>query len=194
MDETLSARQRILNVTADLLERQGYYGTGLNQIIQESKAPKGSLYYYFPEGKEELVAEALSLKATTIASELKNVLDAMVDPIEAIQYFIQQLINTMRVSDCHMGGPIATVAMETSATSERLRQASESAYETWRQIFADKLLAGGYPADKAGRLSMLIITSLEGAIIVTRTRQNTQPLEAVLESLLQLLRFEASQQ
>ena len=51
MADDLSARARFIETMAQLLERQGYYGTGLNEIVQHSGAPKGSLYHYFPGGK-----------------------------------------------------------------------------------------------------------------------------------------------
>ena len=48
-----TTRQQIVEKTSALLERQGYHATGLNQIVAESETPRGSLYYYFPHGKEE---------------------------------------------------------------------------------------------------------------------------------------------
>ncbi|UUZ80779.1 TetR/AcrR family transcriptional regulator [Paenibacillus sp. P26] len=59
MERSLSARERLIQATSNLIELQGYHATGLNQIIKEGGAPKGSLYYYFPNGKEELVAESV---------------------------------------------------------------------------------------------------------------------------------------
>jgi TetR/AcrR family transcriptional repressor of lmrAB and yxaGH operons len=41
-----SAREKILKTASELMEKQGYHGTGLNEIIQTSGAPKGSLYYW----------------------------------------------------------------------------------------------------------------------------------------------------
>ena len=63
-----NAREQILQTTCNLLEKQGYHGTGLNEIVKESGAPKGSLYYYFPEGKEQITAEAV-LQSGRVTSE-----------------------------------------------------------------------------------------------------------------------------
>ena len=63
-----TAREKILQTASELMEKQGYHGTGLNEIIQRSGAPKGSLYYYFPEGKEQLASETI-LRAGQIVSE-----------------------------------------------------------------------------------------------------------------------------
>ncbi len=47
-------KDNIVVAAMSLFRRQGYASTGLNQILQESGAPKGSLYHYFPGGKEQL--------------------------------------------------------------------------------------------------------------------------------------------
>lgn len=54
-----TTRDQIIETTCELLEAYGYHATGLNQILTKSGTPKGSLYYYFPEGKEELTSETL---------------------------------------------------------------------------------------------------------------------------------------
>jgi len=69
---------------AQLLERQGYYGTGLNEIVQQSGAPKGSLYHYFPGGKEELAAAAITDQGKRIAEYIRGELAKRDDPVEAI--------------------------------------------------------------------------------------------------------------
>src|SRR5258708_2686263 len=90
-----TARARMLQAAADLLHRQGYASTGLNQILEESHAPKGSLYFDFPGGKEELVNEALQAAAGSLTELLQGVL-AMAPTAEAaleqiVAYFAAQL-------------------------------------------------------------------------------------------------------
>ena len=68
MSET---RARILLTMARLIEKQGYHATGLNEIIRESGAPKGSVYYYFPGGKEQIGAEAILEAGKIIAARLR---------------------------------------------------------------------------------------------------------------------------
>ncbi|MDQ2717139.1 MAG: TetR/AcrR family transcriptional regulator, partial [Chloroflexota bacterium] len=67
-----TTREQIIEATCDLLEAQGYHATGLNQILAESGAPKGSLYYYFPQGKEELTAAAIDRTGKLVAQRIKD--------------------------------------------------------------------------------------------------------------------------
>ena len=74
------ARSRILLTMARLIEKQGYHATGLNEIIRESNTPKGSLYYYFPGGKEQIGAEAILEAGKIISGRLRGVLAGETPP------------------------------------------------------------------------------------------------------------------
>ena len=85
------AKNRILITAAKLFQQQGYHATGLNQIVAESGAPKGSLYYYFPGGKEELAVAAIGLIRDEIEGRLRKFLSTIDDPVEAIRALIGQM-------------------------------------------------------------------------------------------------------
>jgi TetR/AcrR family transcriptional repressor of lmrAB and yxaGH operons len=80
-------RANILLAMATLIEKQGYHATGLNDIIALSGSPKGSVYYYFPEGKEQIGIEAVRESGELIASRLKALLGEGRKPSEAIPFF-----------------------------------------------------------------------------------------------------------
>jgi TetR/AcrR family transcriptional repressor of lmrAB and yxaGH operons len=59
MTRRSDAREKAITTAARLFDRQGYHGTGLAQIIKESGSPRGSFYFHFPDGKEQLGIEAV---------------------------------------------------------------------------------------------------------------------------------------
>lgn len=182
-----STREHIIETTCELLELQGYHATGLNQIIQESGSPKGSLYHYFPGGKQELTAEAIEHVGQLVQQRIKVNLDAVDDPGDAIRTFILRVADSVELSGYRTGGPITTVALETAATSERLRLVCEAIYHNWQAVFAEKLISGGFSNERAERLSTLILSAIEGGIILCRTRRSPQPLRSVAEEVSLLI-------
>lgn len=182
-----NARRQILATTSRLLEAQGYHGTGLNQIIKESGAPRGSLYYYFPAGKEELAAAAIAQKGADMGGFTAQLLAEVDDPVAAIDYFLRNLIAHTQGSRYCSGAPLAAVALETAATSPRLQEACAAAYDDLRRPFYAKLLAGGYGEARAGALATLIVAALEGGVTLSRAQQSSAPLEQVRAEVLNLL-------
>ncbi len=182
-----NARDQIIKTTCDLLELQGYYATGMNQIIQESGSPKGSLYYYFPGGKEELAAEAVRQAGEIVLQRIRDNLAAVEEPKNAIYSFIMTIARNVELSGFRAGGPLTTVAIETASSSERLRQECDRIYMGWQAAFADKLRAGHFPEARAARLAALIISSLEGGIILCRTSHSRAPLENVAAEIALLI-------
>lgn len=179
-----SSRTKLVETTSKLFQLQGYHGTGLNQILRESKAPKGSLYYYFPEGKEELACEAVRFTRDHVAERIREGLSRSDDPIHAIQNFIKGLAEAFAKPDCHHQGiPVAAVALETAMISDSIREACREAYETWRQVFTDKLLENGFSKEKADSLGRMINAMIEGSIIISITRQDQQVLLDVAEQI-----------
>ncbi len=184
-----SARDQIIETTCDLLELQGYHATGLNQIIKESGSPKGSLYYYFPGGKEELTAEALQRVGGIVLNRIRENLAAVDDAVEAVRGFMLNIALNVESSGFRAGGPITTVAMETASSSDRLREECQHIYAGWQAAFADRLVQGGYTPERAQRLSALIIGAIEGGIILCRTSRSRTPLEDAAHEIALLLAY-----
>src|SRR5436309_1980419 len=144
-----STRDQIIETTCNLLESQGYHATGLNQIIAESGSPKGSLYYYFPLGKEELTEAAVARSGRIVEKNIRVGLADNDDPAEAIASFVRMIAQGVEASNFSAGGPLMTVALETVNSSERLNLACREAYGWIRTAFTEKLVTSGLAPERA---------------------------------------------
>ena len=183
-----AARDQIIQATCDLLENQGYHATGLNEIVKVSGSPKGSIYYYFPGGKEGITAEAVLFAGKTASERIRIHLAEVADPAEAIQDFIETIAHFVEVSGFRSGGPLTIVASETATTSEKLNQTCREAYDMMRVAFEEKFLSGGFSPQRAASLAWMITSATEGGIILSRTYHSGDPLREVARELAGLIR------
>ncbi len=178
-----NAREQILQTTCDLMEKQGYHGTGLNEIVKESGAPKGSLYHYFPEGKEQITSEAVLQSGRVTAERIQNGLKGNSNAAKAIHDFILNIANQVASSGFAAGSPLTAVAMETATQSERINSACREAYTLLETAFKEKLLESGFTKRQAEELGTFITAAIEGGIILSRTAHNVDPLLVVAKQL-----------
>lgn len=164
-------RERLLTTAATLFQAQGYHATGLNQVVAEGRAPKGSLYFHFPGGKEQLAAESVALSAAKVHEWLRDASD--VD--EALDLFARQLV----ASDFKDGCPVATVALDVAGESEQIREACAAAYSSWRHVLVEFLVRQGIHADRAAGLAITVLAAVEGALLLAKTQRDVAPLRQV---------------
>ncbi|KAA1417153.1 TetR/AcrR family transcriptional regulator [Nocardioides humilatus] len=174
----------------ELIQVHGYAGTGLNAVLEHSGAPRGSLYFHFPEGKEQLGERALSLAADHFEALIVGALEGA-GPDQGIGEIIEQtldgLAELLHASDYRIGCPVSVVALEMGSESERLRSVCEQAYESWTAPLQRFLLARGHDEAWARTTASSTISLVEGALIVSRARRDTQPLRDAAHTLRAVL-------
>lgn len=180
-------RERILTTTLDLIENQGFFSTGLQQIIKVSGTPRGSLYFHFPGGKDELVAEALAQGAQLIQALLEQAFVVSPGLTDAVDLIVQGLLARLQASDYQKGCPVATVALEVGAGHPLVRKACEKAYENWITCIASGLRNGGFGARQATAEAELVLAMIEGALMLAKVKRNPQPLQAAGDAIKQRL-------
>ena len=175
----------MLTATARLLQRQGYHGTGLNQIVAEAGAPKGSMYFHFPGGKEQLAAEAIAasgdyLDAALAAHEAPTAL-------AAVDGFVADVAEQLERTGYTAGCPIATVALEVAPTSPTLGDACAGALGRLIDRLATWIEHDGVdPADARDR-AFVVYAAIEGALVFAKASRSTAPLETLRGQLPRLL-------
>jgi TetR/AcrR family transcriptional repressor of lmrAB and yxaGH operons len=173
------SRNKMIAATAELLQRQGYHGTGLKQILEHSDAPKGSLYFHFPGGKEELACAALVQSGETLRLRIAEAIDGAPDLGAAIVAVTELLADELEQSDFDKGCPVATVALEAAGASELVRQTCEDSYRGWQALIEQQLETSGLPAPLAAQAAMFALSAIEGALLLSRVYRDVSPLRAV---------------
>ncbi|WP_249011275.1 TetR/AcrR family transcriptional regulator [Conexibacter sp. DBS9H8] len=171
-----STRERIVEASAELMRRQGYSATGVKQIAEMARAPFGSLYHFFPGGKEQLGAEAIRASGTLYELLIPAVFDQAADPVTGVRDFFAGAATHLVESDYADACPIATVALEVSSSSETLRLACAEVFERWINAGAERFSAAGAAPATARDLALAMLSALEGAFVIARATRDTKPL------------------
>jgi TetR/AcrR family transcriptional repressor of lmrAB and yxaGH operons len=180
-------RDRLVRTTSRLLRKQGYGATGLNQVMAEAQAPKGSMYFHFPGGKEELAAAALDYFAERVTRVLEDGLREADTVSEGVANFFDNYIEHLERTEYCEGCAVATVALDAAAAHEVLAAATGRALRGWIDSFAAALEAEGRTPSEAHGLATLIVAAIEGTIVIGKGERSTEPLVAVQAVLRDLL-------
>jgi TetR/AcrR family transcriptional regulator, lmrAB and yxaGH operons repressor len=181
-----SSRESFLLTTAGLLRHRGYAATGLNEIVALSGAPRGSLYFHFPGGKEELAAAAMDRSGEQLGWAIEAILASSGSLGEGVGRLVDALAAGLEASGYADGCPIATVTLEAANDSEPVRAAAAAAFDAWLSALGAHLVSAGLEPPAAARRAMLVLASIEGALILARARRDLAPLQAVREELVAL--------
>jgi AcrR family transcriptional regulator len=171
-----STRERIVDSSAELFRAQGYAATGVKQIVTAAQAPFGSLYHFFPGGKEQLGAEAVRTSGAIYAQLIPAVLDPAPDIITGVRDFFSGAAEHLRETDYADACPIATVALEVSSSSETMRQACAEVFESWIAAGAERFERAGLDPAAARKMTIAMLAALEGAFVLARAARSTEPL------------------
>lgn len=169
-------REKLVETAMRLFRRQGYASSGLQQILAESGAPKGSLYHYFPGGKEELGAAAVALAGERICETLEDLAKRHEAPDAFARAYCRVMANWMEEGGFRSGCPIATTLLENAPQSPAITQAGLDAIDGWIDIAARVFARTGASTREARRSAQQLVAAVEGALILARLRQSKQPI------------------
>jgi AcrR family transcriptional regulator len=186
--ELENTKDRILNTTAELFRRYGYTGTGMKQIVAQARAPFGSIYHFFPGGKEQLGQEVIGRSGRMYQELFETIVGSAPDVLTGVRNFFSGAAEVLRESDYADACPIATVALEVASTSEPLREATAEVFEGWIAAGATRFVTAGVPGSQARNLAILLIASLEGAFILCRATRSTEAMDIAAAAAIQALR------
>lgn len=182
-----TTRDRIVVVVARLIQRQGYVGTGIKQIAKEAEATLGSVYHFFPGGKEAIAVAAIAYSAEEFAELLRAGLAGDDAPGAAIERCAGELAVGLRESGWVDGCPVTAAALETLGTDSEIQRVCAEALRGWERIVEERLLGAGFAAQDAREVATTVIGALEGAEVTAQVTRSEEPLRVVGRQLARLV-------
>jgi len=189
MAKATDSKGKTLAAAVKLFRQQGFHGTALHDILAAGGSPRGSLYFHFPGGKEEIGEAALTLAGEAVRQGIAQAAEAS----ESAETFVTRVARSMAAdlekSDYRDGCPIATTALETSAQSEVLGQATRTAFRKWEAEIKRGLERFGMESEDADLVATAVLSQLEGALLLARTYRSPEPLQRAEQALKLLVRM-----
>jgi TetR/AcrR family transcriptional repressor of lmrAB and yxaGH operons len=185
---TKDARDRMVRAADELFRAQGLHATGVAEILERSGAPRGSLYHYFPGGKEQLAVEAINHAAVRFCRSITKAIEVNDGSLpEAVRLYGHAVADRLLATDFVEGCPIGNSAIEGSVGSAEISQACDQAFRDFAGVMADHLREQGVDAAAADHLATFVVSSVEGALLVARVRRDTRPVVDATDRLAEMI-------
>ncbi|MEV1066708.1 TetR/AcrR family transcriptional regulator [Streptomyces sp. NPDC050263] len=182
-------RERMVFSAAQLIRRDGVASTGMREVAAHAGAPRGSLQHYFPGGKEQLVNEAVSWAGRYAGARVVHFLAVLDEPTPSGLFgeMVRQWTDEYERAGFAGGCPVAAATVDCAEAVVSTREVAADAFAAWAGPVAQALIDMDVPEERARSLATLMISALEGAILMARAEQHVRPLTTVAHELGPLL-------
>lgn len=183
----VETKEAMINTAARLFQRQGYAATGLLQIVEDSGTSRGSIYFHFRDGKEEIGIEAVAVAGGWIDDHIARAAGRTDTAGDFVRSLGRQQARWLETSGYVDGDPIAMIALEQSAVNERVRRACVDVFDRWRRQIGAVLVERGISSQIAVDLAQVVLAYQEGGLLLARTTQSTKTFRRGLEAIAALV-------
>lgn len=191
-EQALSAKTKLIETAAHLVYRQGWNATGINQILTESKVPKGSFYYYF-QTKDDLGAAIVRFGAQKLQDcHARTLLNTALSGRLALEKFFDEQLSLQRKSEWRYGCPIGSFSNEVAATTENIAQACREAFTACERALTVAITRGQTDRSlcflgDAAKVAIVIAAAWQGGLLRMKTFQSEEPLLLTLKWIFRSL-------
>ena len=191
-------RERILARSAQLFNRQGYFGSSLADIMRETGLEKGGIYNHF-SSKEQLALEAFDYAYELVEQRVRQVLTGKKHAVErlvAILSVFQSIVDDPPVAG---GCPILNTAIEADDAHPALRERARGAMNDWRTTISRIVTRGierqeirqGVDADE---VATLFICMLEGAVMLSSLYKDGMHMQRAVKHMTKYIEIDLALQ
>jgi AcrR family transcriptional regulator len=174
-------RTKMLLSAAEVMRERGAAGVTIDEVLTRSGAPRGSVYYHFPEGRNQILAEALRYAGEAITADIDAA--AARGAKVLLRQFVEFWERVLTDSDFNAGCPVVAAAVGSGDDEVRLAAECGRIFAHWRAALTRAFVADGFLESDADSLAVMSIAGLEGAVLLCRSLRSSDPLRKVHEQL-----------
>lgn len=172
MAKASSAREDLLSAAIELFRARGYEGVGVAELLEQSGAPRGSLYFHFPGGKEQIGVEAVERVSEAVAGQYRLLASRDPDLETYVDTVFKYSAKTVKDRNFDASCPIAAIAAESSNRNPALAAAVSKAFEIWETEVAKAALKWGMSQKNAAEFASSLVSAVEGAMVISKIQRS----------------------
>lgn len=172
-----STRARMLFSAAEVLREKGAAGVTIDEVLARSGAPRGSVYHHFPDGRRQLLTEALQYAGDSITAVIDGA--ASDGCLGLMRQFVAFWERVLADSDFAAGCTVVAAAIGSADDDPALTAIAGDVFGRWCDALSRAFAADGFDEADAASLAVTCIAALEGAVVLCRSTRTAEPLQQV---------------
>ena len=171
----------MVQAARQLIRERGYNATALSDVLELSGAPRGSVYYHFPDGRNQILTEALRYAGDAITADIDGAAGRGAKAL--VREFVKFWERALADSDFNAGCPVVAAAIGCADDEVQLAAEAGRIFAHWRTALTRAFVADGFLEPDADSLAVMSIAALEGAVVLCRSTRSADPLRKVHDQL-----------
>jgi len=183
----MDKKELILNEAEKLFCEKGYYGLGIAELLKQCNIPKGSFYYYFPDGKIQLIQEALEHSYRRMVYGITHRIWVEDTALASFEHMADHLAEGIK-NRFHFGSLLLTmISIESVYLDERVHKTCAKIYADWQQMYAHHLMRFGFEEEESIIAAQAIFALIHGSMISSWIKQDPTDLMLAKKSLKSII-------
>lgn len=165
----------MLVAAVELFRERGYEGVGVAELLAKSGAPRGSLYFHFPGGKEQIGSEVVARVGAEVAQRFADLNASGVDMPTFIERVFKSTAKESKERQFKASCPMAAIATGYGSDNPKLAAAVRIAFTSWEAEIRKAAVARGMNEANAAIFASAMLSAMEGAFVVSKAQETSEP-------------------
>lgn len=185
--KSMDKKELILGEAEKLFAEKGYYGLGLAELLKRCEIPKGSFYYYFPDGKIQLIQEVLKTSYLRMRNHIDCRTRSMPSALAAFEIMADNLAGGVTMKRHFASLLLSMIAIESVYLDDRVNETCKWIYTDWQKLYAEHLMYFGFEEEESVVKAQAIFALIHGSMISSWIKQDPTDLQLAKRSLRDII-------